>query len=111
MTRAPTQYIKLIEKDNIFTELSQQIDNQVVSHIQSVSREQSTSIAEMPEFDHDRFIRDLKEHEGVIYRIYPDPIHGASAPTLGVGHLVQPGDKHYGLPLHTWPACDIRSNL
>ena len=74
----------------------------------------------MPEFDLNRFIRDLKEHEGVVYKIYPDPIHGAAAPTLGVGHLIKPGDKHYGLPLgtavspndvETYLAGDVRTAL
>ena len=55
----------------------------------------------MPEFDLNRFLRELKEDEGVVYRIYPDPIHGAACPTLGVGHLIKRGDKHYGLPLGT----------
>ena len=49
----------------------------------------------------ERFKEELKQHEGVVYRIYPDPIHGAAAPTLGVGHLVVPGDSHYGQPIGT----------
>ena len=55
----------------------------------------------MTEFNMSRFIMELKEDEGVVYKIYPDPIHGVSAPTLGVGHLVVQGDKHYGLPIGT----------
>ena len=43
-----------------------------------------------------RFQRDLKRYEGVRYDIYPDPLHGASHATVGVGHLLIPGDKHYG---------------
>ena len=74
----------------------------------------------MPAFDQNRFILDLKEHEGVVYKIYPDPIHGAAAPTLGVGHLIKPGDKHFGLPLgtavspadvETYLAGDVRTAL
>ena len=74
----------------------------------------------MPEFDLNRFIRDLKELEGVVYKIYPDPILGAAGPTLGVGHLIMPGDKHYGLPLgtvvarsdvETYLAGDVRTAL
>ena len=49
---------------------------------------------EMTEFNMSRFIMELKEDEGVVYKIYPDPIYGVSAPTLGVGHLVVQGDKH-----------------
>ena len=52
-------------------------------------------------FDKDRFIADLKKHEGVVLKIYPDPIHGAAAPTCGVGHLLKPGDPHYGQPIGT----------
>ena len=53
------------------------------------------------EFDMEKFKEELKKHEGVVYKIYPDPIHGAAAPTLGVGHLVVLGDKHYGQPIGT----------
>ena len=52
-------------------------------------------------FDKDKFIQDLKRHEGVILKIYPDPIHGAAAPTCGVGHLLVPGDPHYGKAIGT----------
>merc|ERR1719481_2418459 len=52
-------------------------------------------------FDLQRFKTDIKQHEGLRYEIYPDPIHGAAAPTLGYGHLVKRGDKHYGLPIGT----------
>eukprot|EP00092_Neocalanus_flemingeri_P010713 GFUD01011539.1.p1 GENE.GFUD01011539.1~~GFUD01011539.1.p1 ORF type:complete len:181 (+),score=51.26 GFUD01011539.1:81-545(+) len=52
-------------------------------------------------FDQNKFIQDLKKHEGVVLKIYPDPIHGASAPTCGVGHLLKPGDPHYGKPIGT----------
>ena len=47
-------------------------------------------------FDMWRFQRDLKRYEGVRYDIYPDPLHGASHATVGVGHLLIRGDKHYG---------------
>ena len=52
-------------------------------------------------FDRQALIADLKRHEGVILKVYPDPIHGASAPTCGVGHLLVPGDAHYGKPIGT----------
>ena len=52
-------------------------------------------------FDRKIFIEDLKRHEGVVLYVYPDPIHGAAAPTCGVGHLLQPGDPHYGKPMGT----------
>ena len=52
-------------------------------------------------FDKKQFIEDLKKHEGVVLKIYPDPIHGAAAPTCGVGHLLVPGDPHYGKPIGT----------
>ena len=53
------------------------------------------------QFEHNKFIQDLKRHEGIVLKIYPDPIHGASAPTCGVGHLLKPGDPHYGKPIGT----------
>ena len=43
------------------------------------------------------FQQDLRHYEGVRYTIYPDPLHGASHATVGVGHLLIPGDKHYGI--------------
>ena len=43
-----------------------------------------------------KFQKDLRYYEGVRYTIYPDPLHGASHATVGVGHLLVPGDKHYG---------------
>ena len=52
-------------------------------------------------FDRKIFTEDLKRHEGVVLKVYPDPIHGAAAPTCGVGHLLQPGDPHYGQPVGT----------
>ena len=47
-------------------------------------------------FDMERFQQDLRYYEGVRYTIYADPLHGASHATVGVGHLLIPGDKHYG---------------
>lgn len=44
----------------------------------------------------ERFQQDLRYYEGVRYTIYADPLHGASHATVGVGHLLIPGDKHYG---------------
>ena len=50
----------------------------------------------MPFFDRVRFQSDLKRHEGVVLRVYADPVLGASAATCGVGHLIVPGDREYG---------------
>lgn len=36
---------------------------------------------------------DLRRHEGVVYRVYPDPLLGASHPTAGVGHLLLPSER------------------
>ena len=36
-----------------------------------------------------------------VSRVYADPIHGESAATCGVGHLLKPGDKYYGMPIGT----------
>ena len=47
-------------------------------------------------FDMRKFQQDLRHYEGVRYTIYPDPLHGASHATVGVGHLLIRGDKHYG---------------
>ena len=44
----------------------------------------------------EKFQQELRHYEGVRYDIYPDPLHGASHATVGVGHLLIPGDKHYG---------------
>merc|ERR1712227_11478 len=52
-------------------------------------------------FDMWSFQQDLRHYEGVRYDIYPDPLHGASHATVGVGHLLIPGDKHYGQPIGT----------
>ena len=52
-------------------------------------------------FDKHQFIQDLKRHEGVVLKVYADPIHGEAAPTCGVGHLLVPGDPHYGKPIGT----------
>ena len=52
-------------------------------------------------FNTERFKADLKRHEGVVLHVYADPIHGASAATCGVGHLLKPGDKYYGEPIGT----------
>ena len=48
-----------------------------------------------------KFQEELKDYEGVVLKVYPDPLHGASHATCGVGHLLVPGDKHYGLPMGT----------
>ena len=53
------------------------------------------------QFNMERFKDDLKRHEGAILHVYADPIHGESAATCGVGHLLKPGDKHYGMPIGT----------
>ena len=47
-------------------------------------------------FDMEKFQQDLRHYEGVHYTIYPDPLHTSHA-TVGVGHLLIPGDKHYGI--------------
>ena len=47
-------------------------------------------------FDRVRFRSDLRRHEGVVLRVYADPVLGASAATCGVGHLIVPGDREYG---------------
>ena len=47
-------------------------------------------------FDMQKFQQDLRHYEGVHYTIYPDPLQGTSHATVGVGHLLIPGDKHYG---------------
>lgn len=36
---------------------------------------------------------DIRRHEGVVYYVYPDPLHGASHPTAGVGHLLLPSER------------------
>ena len=43
-----------------------------------------------------KFQQDLRHYEGVHYTIYPDPLRASHA-TVGVGHLLIPGDKHYGI--------------
>ena len=48
-----------------------------------------------------RLQEELKYYEGVVLKIYPDPLNGSSHPTCGVGHLLVPGDKHHGLPMGT----------
>ena len=55
----------------------------------------------MPSFDMKKLQEELKYYEGVILKIYPDPLHGSSHATCGVGHLLVPRDKHYGLPMGT----------
>ena len=55
----------------------------------------------MPQFNMEKFQADLKRHEGVVLHVYADPIHGESAATCGVGHLLKPGDKYYGMPTGT----------
>ena len=57
---------------------------------------QRTLVFHFSEFDMERFQQELRHYEGVRYDIYPDPLHGASHATVGVGHLLIPGDKHYG---------------
>lgn len=36
---------------------------------------------------------DIRRHEGVVYRVYPDPLLGASHPTAGIGHLLTGSEK------------------
>lgn len=36
---------------------------------------------------------DLRRHEGVVYRVYADPLLGASAPTAGIGHLLSESER------------------
>ena len=52
-------------------------------------------------FDRKKFKEDLLRHEGCVLSVYPDPVHGEAALTCGVGHLLQPGDKHCGKPVGT----------
>lgn len=37
--------------------------------------------------------RDLKRHESYETEVYPDPLHGASVPTGGVGHVLLPNER------------------
>ena len=55
----------------------------------------------MPAFDMKKLQEELQYYEGGVLKIYPDPLHGSSHPTCGVGHLLVPGDKHHGLPMGT----------
>ena len=52
-------------------------------------------------FDMDEFTSDLRRHEGVVYAVYADPLHGVSRPSLGVGHLIRPGEKYHGAAIGT----------
>ena len=49
----------------------------------------------------DEFTSDLRRHEGVVYAVYADPLHGVSRPSLGVGHLIRPGEKYHGAAIGT----------
>ena len=53
------------------------------------------------EFDMDELTSDLRRHEGVVYAVYADPLHGVSRPSLGVGHLIRPGEKYHGAAIGT----------
>ena len=52
-------------------------------------------------FDMDEFTSDLRRHEGVVYAVYADPLHGVSRPSLDVGHLIRPGEKYHGAAIGT----------
>ena len=59
------------------------------------------SHAQFHGFDMDEFTSDLRRHEGVVYAVYADPLHGVSRPSLGVGHLIRPGEKYHGAAIGT----------
>lgn len=44
-------------------------------------------------FNMKKLREDLKRHEGYKNEVYPDPKHGASHPTAGVGHLLKGSEK------------------
>ena len=55
------------------------------------------TVSQVEWFDMQKFQQDLRHYEGVHYTIYPDPLQGPSHATVGVGHLLIPGDKQYGI--------------
>ena len=85
------------------TDDSHYVDNKPVVETltYSVDNQKEYTIQPTRMFDRKKFKEDLLRHEGCVLSVYPDPIHGEAALTCGVGHLLQPGDKHYGKPVGT----------
>jgi len=66
-----------------------------------------------PTFPSAQFGREILRDEGYMLEIYPDPVHGDSVPTAGVGHRITETDHGYhGQPIGTpVPAAQVREWL
>lgn len=79
----------------------------------------NNSILETKESFMQSLLDDIRRHEGVVYRVYPDPLLGASHPTAGIGHLLTPSERtqyNIGDPVsrtqvEEWLAQDIQNAI